>query len=64
MNNEYPTFFFTWFNKFSQVPYPGWLVITTYHYFVHSFYSFGTKNFIGKNKELTSTTTSPAMSLA
>jgi hypothetical protein len=23
MNNKYPTFFLTWFNKFSQVPYPG-----------------------------------------
>ena len=23
MNKEYPTFFLTWFNKFSQVPYPG-----------------------------------------
>jgi hypothetical protein len=23
MNKKYPTFFLTWFNKFSQVPYPG-----------------------------------------
>ena len=23
MNKQYPTFFLTWFNKFSQVPYPG-----------------------------------------
>jgi hypothetical protein len=23
MNKKYPTFFFTWFNKFTRVPYPG-----------------------------------------
>ena len=23
MNKKYPTFFLTWFNKFSRVPYPG-----------------------------------------
>ena len=23
MNKNYPTFFLTWFNKFSRVPYPG-----------------------------------------
>jgi hypothetical protein len=23
MNKKHPTFFLTWFNKFSQVPYPG-----------------------------------------
>ena len=23
VNKKYPTFFLTWFNKFSRVPYPG-----------------------------------------
>ena len=23
MNKKHPTFFLTWFNKFSRVPYPG-----------------------------------------
>ena len=26
MNKKYPTFFLTWFDKFSRVPYPGNLV--------------------------------------
>ena len=25
MNKKYPTFFLTWFDKFAQVPYPGFL---------------------------------------
>ena len=28
MNKKYPTFFLTWFNKFTRVPYPGEVAVT------------------------------------
>ena len=31
MNKNYPTFFLTWFDKFSQVPYPGVEVMSKKH---------------------------------